>query len=66
MVAVWPGRLYGVDFFEIEIDGHWSECELRQGEWGSDIAKLIGEGLGRSWDGYRPLTPRKKNLKKIY
>ena len=40
-----------------EIDGNWSESDLRQGKRGSDIAKLIGKGLGTSWTHSRPLTP---------
>ena len=32
-----------------------SKSDLGQGKLGSDIAKLIGEGLGTSWDGSRPL-----------
>ena len=70
MVAVWPERLYGIDFFEnsseirdsnlVEIDENWSESDLRQGKQGSDIAKLIGEGLGTSWNGSKPLKPKSK------
>ena len=65
MVADWPERLYGIDFFEksleirysnlVEIWESWSESGLGQGEWGSDIAKLIGKGLGMSWTHSRPL-----------
>ena len=40
-----------------EIDGNWSESDLRQGKRESDVAKLIGECLGTSWDGSRPLKP---------
>ena len=59
-MAFWPERLYGVDFFEksleqgysnlVEIDGNWSESDLRQGKRGSNIAKLIGGGLGTPWN----------------
>ena len=65
--AVWPERLYGIDFFEksleirysnlVEIDENWSESDTRQGKQGSDIAKLIGKGLGTSWTHSRPLKP---------
>ena len=55
-MAVWPERLYGIDFFEtsleirdsnlFEISENWSEPDTRQGKRGSAIAKLIGKGLG--------------------
>ena len=67
MVAVWPRGLYGIDFFEkslemrdsnlSKIDQNWAESDLRQGKRGSDIAKLIGKGLGTSWTHSRPLKP---------
>ena len=70
-MADWPERLYGVDFFEksleqgdsnlVKIDGNGSEPDTRQGKRGSDIAKLIGKGLGTSWTHSRPLKPRKKS-----
>ena len=57
-VAVWTERLYRSDFFEksleirdsnlSQIDQNWAELDLRQGKLGSDIAKLIGKGLGTS------------------
>ena len=61
-MADWPGRLYGVDFFEksseirdsnlSKIDHNWAESDTRQGKRASDIAKLIGKGLGTSWNGF--------------
>ena len=64
--AVWPERLHVCvlclekslemrDAQITEIDEHWSELDLRQGNLGWTIAGLMAEGLGRSWTHSRPL-----------
>ena len=53
-------RVWKLGIRILSVDGNLSESDTRKGKRGSDMAKLIGEGLGTSWDGSEALKPEQQ------